>query len=411
MTSGNVSLKTGHPQVSTQGMISLTAARQLITENIRPTNATQVLLAEAQEHVLAQSVLADAFYPSGDRSQMDGYVFRDDAAPGEFRVTGEVAAGGEPTGELKTGETFRIFTGALLPKGGSKVVPQEDVRREGELVLVEKFNEKRFVRPKGSEAVPGQSILPQGTLLGATELAILAQVGCARPLVHQLPTVHHVATGGELVDPSETPSPGMIRDTNSSLLRALFASAGIREFSSRRAPDDLDQLIALSDTKADFLILSGGASVGDYDFGAQALKRLGYTIHFDRVNLRPGKPLTFATKGNQAAFVLPGNPVSHFVCFHLAVKLAIELAAGRAPQWPLAWVELGNGLELQQDQRESWWPAQTCVVDGMLIASPKRWSTSGDTFSLAGANSLILVNSTSPHNGRALTLLLDAPAT
>jgi hypothetical protein len=93
------------------------------------------------------------------------------------------------------------------------------------------------------------------------------------------------------------------------------------------------------------------------------------------------------------------------------VKLAIELAAGRTPQWPLVWVELGEGSTLSQDQRESWWPAQTSVVDGRLITSPKRWSTSGDTFSLAGTNSLILVNSTSPNEGRALTLLLDTPAT
>ena len=392
-------------------MISLTAARELITAHIRSTNDAKVSLAESQGHVLASPVLSDAFYPSGDRSQMDGYVFRADAEPGVFQLAGEVAAGNDPTGELLPGQTFRIFTGALLPKGGARVVPQEDLQRDGERVIVEKFGDKLFVRGKGSEAVPGQVILQKGTVLGATELAILAQVGCVHPVVHRLPSVHHVATGGELVAPSETPAHGMIRDTNSSLLRSLFSRAGVAEFTTRRAPDNLDELIAMAETTADFLILSGGASVGDYDFGAQALKRLGYTIHFDRVNLRPGKPLTFATKGNQAAFVLPGNPVSHFVCFQLAVKLAIELAAGRTPQWPLVWAELGEGPTLSQDQRESWWPARTSVVDGRLITSPKRWSTSGDTFSLAGTNSLILVNSTSPNEGRALTLFLDAPAT
>jgi molybdopterin molybdotransferase len=222
--------------------------------------------------------------------------------------------------------------------------------------------------------------------------------------------VRHLATGGELVDPSPTPGPGQIRDTNTHLLRALFSELGVRDFQTSRIADDPDATAEAAETEADLLILSGGASVGDYDFGAAALRKLGYQIHFDRVNLRPGKPLTFATRGAQAAFVIPGNPVSHYVCFHAAVRLAVECFTARPATWPAVWVPLAEGATLTPDPRDTWWPARVRAAEGQLTVTPKRWSSSGDTFSLAGTNALVLVNPDSPWQGRALTLLLEAPA-
>jgi molybdopterin molybdotransferase len=155
----------------------------------------------------------------------------------------------------------------------------------------------------------------------------------------------------------------------------------------------------------DLLLISGGASVGDYDFGAEALRRLGFTIHFDQVNLRPGKPLTFATRGAQAAFVIPGNPVSHFVCYHVAIRLAAELLCGIQPAWIFLDLELRGGEPLRPDPRETYWPATVAADAGRLVVTPRRWSTSGDTFSLAGTNALVRVNDSSTA-GRAATLLL-----
>lgn len=391
-------------------MISLTEARRIIGGSVVPCPGRRVPLAQAHGLVLAGDVVAEAFYPAGDRSQMDGYVVRADAVPGTFRLAGEIAAGDFPEQPVRAGGCFRIFTGALLPPDGGRVIMQEDAQRENALVRMEKFGPALFVRPKGSEAVPGQVILAAGTVLGAVELAILAQVGATQPLVIPAPTVHHVATGGELIDPAAAAVPGKIRDTNSSLLRALFADAGVTRFVSQRMEDHPDRLAEAAESPADILILSGGASVGDHDYGAATLRRIGYTIHFDRVNLRPGKPLTFATRGNQAAFVVPGNPVSHFVCFHTAIKLAVEAAAGRPATWPALWVDLSGGPALTSDPRETWWPAKASVQDGRLSVRPLAWSSSGNTFSLAGTNALLLVNPASPAEGKALTLLLERPA-
>ena len=395
--------------VDADTMISLSEARQIITAALPAKPDIPLALAEAQGLMLAESVISDAWYPNGDRSQMDGYVVRHDATPGTFRLAGEIAAGVVPNQALLPGDCFRIFTGGLLPEDGGRVIMQEAARREGNQVILEVFGEKKFVRVKGSEAMPGDVRLPAGSRLGPVELAILAQVGQVLPLVVPAPSVCHLATGGELVDPSLTPRPGQIRDTNSTLLRALFRDLGVSDFLTSRVPDDLAAIIRAADTKADLLILSGGASVGDYDFGAAALRQLGYTIHFDRVNLRPGKPLTFATKGSQAAFVIPGNPVSHYVCFQTAVRAAVECLAGRPVSWPAVWIELEGGVPLSADPRETWWPAQVSVRDGNLRVSPKRWSSSGDTFSLAGTNALVLVNPDSPSQGRALTLMHGAP--
>ena len=339
---------------------------------------------------------------------MDGYVIRGDALPGEFQVAGEIQAGADPDRKLAPGEAMRVFTGALLPPGGGRVIPQEQAERKGDRVNFAAFPNALFIRPEGSEARPGDVILPAGAVLGAPELAMLAQVGAVAPDVVGLPVVRHIATGGEIVPPEENPPHGKIRDTNTTLLAALLADLAA-SFTSSRCPDDPATLADLCTLPCDLLLISGGASVGDYDFGAEALRRLGFTIHFDKVNLRPGKPLTFATRGSQAAFVIPGNPVSHFVCFHVAIRLALDLLSGREPSWMLLDLEIEGGEALRVNPRETWWPARVRARAGTLAVSPLRWSTSGDTFSLAGANALVLVDESSPSGNRAKTLLLGPP--
>jgi molybdopterin molybdotransferase len=389
-------------------MISLGEARRVIGGAVGRLPAVAVPLAEAAGRVLAEEVRADAWYPSGDRGTMDGYVVREDAVAGEFRVVGEIQAGALPGRALEADEAMRIFTGALVPECGGRVVPQELAERDGERVRMATFPENLFIRRKGEEASPGTRIVVEGTRLGATELAMLAQVGAAMPMVTRLPVIRHVATGGELVAPEETPPEGKIRDTNSALIAALVAAHGGGELQGFRCGDDPEVLAGICREPCDLLLISGGASVGDYDFGARVLRELGFEIHFDKVNLRPGKPLTFATRGRQAAFVIPGNPVSHFVCFHVAIRLALELLAGEARPWELLELPLAGRGALRPDARETFWPARVEVEDGRLVARPQRWSTSGDTFSLLRTNALVLVNSSSPVEGVAKTLLLAA---
>lgn len=390
-------------------MISLNEARQAIGSHVSVREAEEVDLAAAWGRVLVGPVVSDGYYPSADRSTMDGYVIGGDETPGDFQVTGEIQAGAVPERKLQRGEAFRIFTGALVPDGGGRVVMQEDVRRAGNRISIDAFSEGNFIRSKGSEGKPGDVVLPRGALLRGAELAVLAQVGAVKPSVVRLPVIRHLATGNELVAPEQVPGPGQIRDTNSSLLAGLLWQSGVELSDSRRVADDPTVIAGIAEGDWDMLLVSGGASVGDYDFGAETLRRLGFTIHFDRVNLRPGKPLTFATRGRQAAFVIPGNPVSHFVCFHVAIRMAVEIMAGLPVRWDFLPLEIGGGETLAPDPRETYWLAQTCVRDGKILVSPKPWSTSGNTIAVAGTNALARVNATSPAGGFVETLLLDLP--
>lgn len=390
-------------------MISLLEARRLIVEAIAPSAVKTLPLAEVRGLVLAEDVKADAAYPSADRSMMDGYAMGEgDGA--EFHVVGEVRTGGVPGFALQPGECARIFTGAPVPKGAAFVAPQEDVERAGDVVKVVRRSPKNFIRRRGVEAELGDVVLARGSRLGAAELAILAQVGATQVPVHPPARVCHVATGDELVAPDAPLPPGKIRDTNSSLIAALVADAGATLVSQSRCGDDparLGEWVRASD--GDVLLISGGASVGDYDFGARVLREAGFAIHFDKVSLKPGKPLTFATRGAQIAFVIPGNPVSHFVCFHVGIRLALELWQGVAPRWETVNVELEGSSALRGDPRETFWPARVSVRDGRFVAEPRQWSSSGDTFSLAGTNALLRVVSDVALGSMVPALLLDVP--
>lgn len=390
-------------------MISLTEARRIIAESITPRAAQTLPLAEARGCVLAEEVKADTAYPAADCSMMDGYaVGGGDGA--EFRVVGEVRTGAVSAMTIGAGECMRIFTGAQLPIGTAFIAPQEDVERVGDVVTILRRSAKNFIRRRGLEAEQGKVVLARGSQLGAAELAILAQVGAVRVAVHPPARVWHVATGDELVAPDQSPTPGKIRDTNSTLVAALVAEAGGWIAKQERCGDDPERLAAwVRMCEDDLLLISGGASVGDYDFGARALREAGFTVHFDKVNLKPGKPLTFATRGAQAAFVIPGNPVSHFVCFHVAIRLALELQRGVQPRWTSVNVELGGNDTLRGDPRETWWPARVSVREGRLVAEPRRWSSSGDTFSLAGVNALLRVTHDVNPGASLPSLLIDVP--
>lgn len=388
-------------------LISLEETRRIIRENIRPLPAVASPLADALGATLAEDATASDFHPAADLSTMDGYVIRPDESPGIFHVVGEIAAGSAPEHLLLPGQSFRIFTGAPLPENGGRVVMQEDTTRDGNSVNISAFRENLFIRRKGSEAKPGDVILNAGKELGAGEISILAQLGIVSPSIVRRPVIRHIATGDELVSPDLTPGPGQIRDTNSSLLSSLLRPFGA-EFHTSRSGDDPSAISSLADTTCDLLLLSGGASVGDRDFGAKVLRDLGFTIHFDRLNLRPGKPLIFATRGSQAAFVIPGNPVSHFVTFQVAIRLAIELLCGLTPKWPLLFLE-ADGNKPSPDPRDSFMPAVVSFTDGKPLVRFKDWSTSGNSFTLAGANALVRVHAGSPPGGPFETLLLDLP--
>jgi molybdopterin molybdotransferase len=414
-------------------MISLAEARALIQANIRPLAAQTVALAGAHGRVLREDVRAREDMPAFDRSAMDGYAVALDDDSKQFRVVGEIQPGVAPAFKIKRGEAARIFTGAQIPDGASQVIMQEHVRVEGNSITPTQRNRATNIRKLGEDARKGDLLLKAGTRLGAGELALLASLGVVEPKVSPPVRVAHFTTGNELVSPSETPGPGQIRDSNSALVAAFLKASGGELVRQERVADDFDLLLKraadilsaepsdqTSESSAgwkptarfDLLLISGGASVGDYDFGKKLLSALGFQIHFEKINLRPGKPLVFATRGDQAAFILPGNPVSHFVTLHVAVRLALELFASAAVSWPLAKIRLAESVEYRPDPRETFWPARVTIENGGLVAHALRWQSSGDVTGMAGANALLQFTSTTQTltaGSDVNALLLDVP--
>lgn len=381
-------------------MIQIEEARAIIAAKTQRREIIQVPLKMAYGYVLACDVLADDDYPSADRAMMDGYAIAENQTVGRFQIIGELAASDVPRQALESGEAMRIFTGAILPAGSGKVVMQELCHRDGDFVNISDIPPATYIRKKATEAAKHQIVLAVGSYLGAAEIAILAQVGCSEPYVFAKPRIRQIATGDELMPHHITPQKGQIRDTNSLLLTGLMQQMGLSLDSEMLADDPAAMSTALKGDWDVFLI-SGGASVGDHDHGADVLRELGFEIHFHQVNLRPGKPLTFASRGRQIAFVIPGNPVSHFVCYHAAIRLALETMMGISPQWEFLHIEIENAEILKPNARDTFWPAVVSGKNGQLIATPQRWSSSGDSFSLSKTNALIRVS-----DGQTLRSLL-----
>ena len=376
-------------------MISVTEARAIVAANVQPLAPARIALTDARGRILRETVAAPGDFPAFDRAAMDGYAVALDDPADRFRVAMEVQAGTPPARALAAGECARIFTGARIPAGASQVIMQEFVRREGEWMIPLHRDRATHIRRRGEDAAAGTVLLESGARLRESELALLAQLGALHPLASPAPRVLHIATGRELVPPETEPRDGEIRDTNSTMVAAMLAGRGARMQHQSRCADDLAETVArvrsVPDETWDMLLLSGGASVGDYDFGAKTLRALGFAIHFDRLNLRPGKPLIFATRGAQIAFVLPGNPVSHLVTFHLAVRLALECLEAAQHSWPLADALLDSDFPAQSDPRETWWPCAVRSEGGTLRARPLAWKSSGDLCGLAGANALLQI--------------------
>ncbi|MBI2815222.1 MAG: molybdopterin molybdotransferase MoeA [Opitutae bacterium] len=375
-------------------MIPVHEAWHAILAHARPTGTVRLPLGNALGRVLRTAARADADSPPFDAAAMDGYALRRTDAGRALRVIGAAEAGSAFTGILGAGECVRILTGAPVPAGADCVVKQEDVVRTGDSVQVLRHDGPDFIRRSGENRRRGDIVVPAGTRLGPPELAALAAAGIGEPEVARAPRCAHLVTGNELVPPDRTPTGAQIRDSNSTLIAALLTRLGNELVGQTRVRDDLAaaQAAVAALPAHDVLLISGGASVGDLDIARPLLEALGYTLHFHALNLRPGKPLVFASRGAQLAFVLPGNPVSHWVVFQLFIAPLLDYlqtGAGAAPARLTG--RLAEGRVPPPDTRQTFWPCRAVITQGGYDLTPLPLASSGDSAGLVGANALLPV--------------------
>jgi molybdopterin molybdotransferase len=319
-------------------MLSVDEALERVLAGVPVLGRETVPLAQALGRVLAQPVVAGREIPPWDNSSMDGYAVQagdtreaSQDRPVALTVVGEIAAGAVAGRELGSGQAFRILTGAPLPPGSNAVVPQEDVRRQdARIILVRPVDAGAYVRPRGEDIRPGDRLLEPGTVLRPAALGVLAALGLARVDVYRRPVVAVLSTGDELVEPGAPLGPGQIPDSNTYTLSGLVTEAGAIPLSLGIARDRRDELVdrLRGGLTADVLVSSAGVSVGDRDFVREAVEALGARLDFWKVNMRPGKPLTFGRMGERLFFGLPGNPVSSMVTFELFVRPALRRLGG-----------------------------------------------------------------------------------
>lgn len=381
--------------------LELDQALARVLTHAAPLDPAQVAVDEARGSVLASPLHARWQLPLADTGTMDGWaVSAADLSGGgtpRLRRSSESAAGHPSAVQLGPGQAARISTGALVPEGADAVIAQEDIISvDAEAIIVDcgragPVAPGHFIRRAGSEVAEGELLLEAGVQLSPADLALLAGTGHPTVPVHRRPRVALVCTGDELLPIGSTPVAGQVIGTNGMMLAGMVAEVGACPLDPISLGDDRQGTIdgierALEN--ADVLITSGGISVGDHDHVGAALSSLGLEPEFRRLNLRPGRPLTFGRLGRTWVFALPGNPASTYVTFELVVRPLLCRLLGL----PIDWRRPRTTLRLAAPARGA--GGRLHVVRALAegeLATPLQQQGSGSLRSLAGHNALLLV--------------------
>ncbi len=379
-------------------MLTVEEAQVRVMAEIEAGEAESVSLSDAHGRVLREDLAASADAPAADNSAMDGYAVRaDDLAqvPAMLDVIGDIPAGHPSQDAVRAGTAMRIMTGAFVPAGADTVVQVEWTDGGMERVRIDRSLARGAnVRRRGEDMRAGDVVVRGGVRIGPAEMAMLAALQKMTVQVGRRPTVAILSTGDELIDVRDPLVPGKIVNTNGPLLEALVREAGAIPRPLGVVRDTRDATIAAFESalESDFVISSGGVSVGAYDFVKEALEAVGAETKFWRVAMKPGKPVVLSRARDRVVFGLPGNPVSCFVSFHLFVAPALRKAMGQTQSLfpPTLRARVTAPLRSAGDRRV-YVRVHLTTHDGELLAHPLTAQGSGSLTSMIGANGLAII--------------------
>ncbi|SFC91460.1 molybdopterin molybdotransferase MoeA [Flavobacterium phragmitis] len=312
-------------------MIEVKEALEIVAANSSNMPKQKIQVRKALGYVLAETIYSPIAMPPFRQSAMDGYAFIHSGRH-QFDIVGISQAGDHVKVKLKENEAVRIFTGAHVPKNADTVVMQEDVMANENSILIAKMPEPfSNVRNKGEQINEEDVVFDANTVITPAAIGFLACLGITEIQVYKKPKVAILVTGNELVEPGKKLKKGKIYESNSIMLQATLQTIGIKNAKVFRVKDSLKETKnALKDLlkKNDIVLISGGISVGDYDFVKEALLENGVQELFYKINQKPGKPMFFGSKKNTLVFALPGNPASSLTNFYIYVYPAVKNLMG-----------------------------------------------------------------------------------
>jgi molybdopterin molybdotransferase len=302
-------------------------------KSLQPAFKTEVVdLEVAFNRILQEDIFADGDMPPFHKSAVDGFACHFEDIANLLEVQEVITAGIVPTKSVGKNQCSKIMTGAMIPEGCDCVFMVEDAEKAGEnLVRCTNPNTRKNICYQGEDYKTGEILIQKGAIINVSQMAVLAGVGKTKIKVTAQPKIAVIATGSELVEPGEKPQRGKIRNSNASQLISQLKKMNLEADYLGLAKDNFEELTTLFQQTLethDFVIFTGGASVGDFDFIPEILQQQGFEIFWNRTGMKPGNPMTFSKRGEKYVFGLSGNPVSSMVQFELIAKPAIYRLLG-----------------------------------------------------------------------------------
>ena len=371
-------------------MVSVQDAFSILKNNLPAPQEIEYSLLQARKHVLAQTLLSPINMPPFRQSAMDGFALCLHEAL-VYEIIGEIKAGDTHQVVLLPGQAIKIFTGAAVPDTAQAMIQIEKVSvNEKQLVLEEAVQAGTNVRPIGEQIARGELALEKGTLLNAAAVGFLAGLGFTSVKVIQKPRVGILVTGNELVKPGFPLEYGKVYESNGIMLESALNEAYFDEVNLYEVNDNYENTrnkLQEAFLENDVVLVSGGISVGDYDFVAAALKELEVETLFYKVNQKPGKPLFAGKLKNKMVFALPGNPAAALTCFYVYVLPTLSILSGKATDYNQAKsIAIAHDYKVHNTRSQF---LKAHIVNGEAVILSHQASSMLNSFSVA--NGLVFV--------------------
>jgi len=373
-------------------MISYEKAYETVIASAFSTGTESIPFTSSLDRILAQDITSDMDMPPFDKSTVDGFACRRSDIGSELEIIETIPAGKRPLKKVSEWECSRIMTGAPVPQGADCVIMVEDsvILPSGKMKFTGNYS-KPNISIRGEDIKNGDAVLKSGKQITPQDIAVLASAGCTSVLVSRLPFVGIISSGDELVEPNEKPDVSQIRNSNGyQLLAQVQRSGGSGRYYGIARDDEKAtfKIVQKAVSECNIVLISGGVSMGDFDFVPSILERAGVKILFSRVNVQPGKPTTFGIHPRCLVFGLPGNPVSSFIQFELLVRPLIFKMMGN--QWSPVNINLPMKVSYKRRSSDRMGLVPVIITEERLVL-PVEYHGSAHIVSMSVAHGVITI--------------------